>query len=304
MGVVSRESDGESRWAADRESSPVHLPGALECAYADRYAELYGRHWWWRAREEVVVSEVARLLRPDAAPLGGGSGGKKPAILDVGCGDGLLFPRLDALADVEGVEPDPNLVTGRWGGRVHVGPFESFASERRYTVILMLDVLEHLADPVAALGRARDLLRPGGRAVITVPAFNLLWTTHDEINHHFTRYRLGTLERVVQAAGMHVERWRYLFHWVFAAKLLVRAREVVRRPDPAVPSLPPRPINRALYALCRLEQRLASPLRLPFGSSLMVTCRALEPGTRAERKGVAEADPPGSREGAPGEGQV
>jgi SAM-dependent methyltransferase len=246
------------------------IPGALESGYAERYAELYGRHWWWRAREEAVVREVSRLLRAD----GGARGGSTPAILDVGCGDGLLFPRLDGMAEVEGVEPDARLVSGRWGARVHVVPFERFVSERRYTLILMLDVLEHLADPAAALARARDLLRPGGRVLLTVPAFNLLWTTHDEINHHFTRYRMDTLARVVRDAGLRVERGRYLFHWLFAAKLLVRAREVASKPEARAPSVPPRAINAALYAACRLEQRLARPLRLPFGSSLMVTCRA------------------------------
>jgi SAM-dependent methyltransferase len=255
-------------------SSAEHIPGALDSNYGDRYGDLYRRHWWWRAREEAVMAEVTRLLGAPPSALSQDVS-PKPAVLDIGSGDGLIFPRLEGIADVEGIEPDPRLVSARWGGRVHVTPFESFRTERRYALILMLDVLEHLAEPVEALRQVRELLLPGGRLLLTVPAFNLLWTKHDEINHHFTRYRLETLRRVVQEAGLSVERSRYLFHWVFAAKLLVRAREAVLSSADPTPSVPASPINRGLYAFSRLEQRIAGPLALPFGSSLMATCGVL-----------------------------
>lgn len=257
-------AEGEERVPA---TAPEGVPGALDPTYAARYTELYARHWWWRAREEVVVREVARLLRQQGE-------GATPAILDVGCGDGLLFPRLAGFGEVEGVEPDPALVSGRPDRTIHTLPFEDFRPDRRYSLVLLLDVLEHLADPVGALAHCRALLRPGGRVLLTVPAFNVLWTAHDRLNHHFTRYRRRGLGKVVAEAGLREVRARYLFHWLFFAKLAVRAGESVREASPAAPALPPGPLNRGLFLVCRLEERVLGPLRIPFGSSLMMSCEA------------------------------
>ena len=241
----------------------------MDPEYARRYRDLYERHWWWRARERLILATLRRYQ-----PAGGWR-----AILDVGCGDGVLFDRLAALGDVEGVEADPATVSaaGRQRSRIHVAPFdERFQPRKRYSLILMLDVIEHFADPLAAVRRAVELLAPEGLLVATVPAFPLLWTTHDDLNHHVARYTRRSFGVLARQAGLRVERARYFFHWGFAGKLLVRLYEAAVRPPPAPPRLPPHSLNRLLYLVSRLEQRLLTPLSLPFGSSLLVVGRRPE----------------------------
>src|SRR5260370_1313885 len=102
------------------------------------------------------------------------------------------------------------------------------------------------------------------------PAIPLLWTTHDDLNHHVARYTQRSFRALAREAGLRVERARYFFHWGFAAKLLVRLYEAAVRPPPAPPRVPPRSLNRLLYLASRLEQRVLTPLSLPFGSSLLV----------------------------------
>jgi len=64
----------------------------MDVAYARRYRELYERHWWWRAREHVILDTLRRIEPP----------GGFPSILDIGCGDGLFFDRLvDYLVTLE-----------------------------------------------------------------------------------------------------------------------------------------------------------------------------------------------------------
>ena len=237
--------------------------------YARRYRALAEGHWWWRSRNRVVVSEVQRLARP---------GGR---LLDVGCGPGALWPRLSAFGDIEGVELDASLVSDEYRDRVHVGPFdEDFVPDHTYDLILFLDVLEHLDDPVGALRHAAGLLAPGGLVLATVPAFQLLWTHHDVINHHRVRYRRHTFAAQIEEAGLDVIRARYLFHWLFAAKLLLRAREALVRPGGTdLPAIPPRALNATLERVSDMEHKVAGPLRLPFGSSfLAVAQRTTEPG--------------------------
>lgn len=235
--------------------------------YAARYRDLYERHWWWRAREPMLVREIEGH-RPAA---GWGS------ILDVGCGDGLFFDRLAPFGDVWGVESDESLVPAdsRHRARIHVGPFDAtFEPGRRFGLVLMLDVLEHLPDPVAALRKAGGLLEPGGMMLITVPAFQMLWTSHDDLNHHFVRYRRRSLGPVIGRAGLRMLASRYCFHWLVPVKLGVRALERLGAVSGDPATVPPAWLNRTLLGLTRVEQETIGRLRLPFGSSLLAWCAA------------------------------
>ncbi len=211
----------------------------------------------------MLVDELTRQQR--ARPLG--------RILDVGCGDGLFFDTLSKLGHVEGVEVVGDMIDPRspHRDRIHIGPFDaSFAPNKRYGLILMLDVLEHLTDPKAALERALTLLESDGRLIVTVPAFNVLWTRHDDINRHVTRYTRRSFSRLAEGSGLRIDDARYAFHWMFLAKLIVRASEALVPRDPTPASVPPALINSSLAALCRLEQRALTWARVPFGSSLLV----------------------------------
>ncbi|HET7459424.1 MAG TPA: class I SAM-dependent methyltransferase [Gemmatimonadaceae bacterium] len=235
----------------------------MDADYGQAYRDLYRRHWWWRARESLIV----RTLRARLA-------GRRGNVLDVGCGDGLFFDRLAEFGDVvEGVEPAAALVSsdGPHRGAITIAPFdERFRPGKRYALIVMLDVLEHMPEPARALRHALSLLEPDGTFLATVPAFEALWTTHDDVNHHYTRYTRASFAALAAESGLRIDAARYFFHWTFPAKLLTRALEAVTRPTPASPRVPPAAVNEALYRLSLLEQRTLGRLPLPFGSSLMV----------------------------------
>lgn len=197
-------------------------------------------------------------------------------MLDVGCGDGLFFDALSAIEGVElveGVEPAAVLVApdGPHRARIHVASFDArFKPGRRYSAVLMLDVLEHLPEPTAALRHALALLEPDGVLLATVPAFMAFWTRHDELNHHHTRYTKRSFRALATGADMRINEARYFFRWTAAAKLATRLVEALVPGKPISPTVPPLPLNRALYALSRLEERLIGGLPVPFGTSLLV----------------------------------
>ena len=237
----------------------------MNADYGARYRELFQRHWWWRARERVILD----ALRSRAPRAGWGN------VLDVGCGDGLFFDelaRLPGVRLVEGVEPAGDLVSpdGPHRARIHVAPFDaSFDLGRRYSLIVMLDVLEHLPDPAASLRHALSLLEPDGVFLATVPAFMSLWTRHDDLNHHYTRYDKASFTRLAGEAGLRLDDARYFFHWTAVGKIATRIKEALVPGEPASPTVPPSPVNRALYAASRLEHRLLGAVPVPFGSSLL-----------------------------------
>jgi len=238
----------------------------MQADYAQAYRELYYHHWWWRSREDRIVEALR----------GCGLSGRHSTILDVGCGDGLFFDRLSEFGVVEGVEPDTSLLRAESPHRpsIHTVRFDAdFRPYRTYDVILMLDVLEHLEDPKGALRHALSLLAPGGKLVATLPAFNALWTSHDVINQHVTRYDRTTFGALATAAGLRIDTARYFFHWVAPVKLAAHVVERVTsgtRDVPRLPRVPPPAINQFLYRMSRLEQRLLRHVSLPFGSSLLV----------------------------------
>jgi 2-polyprenyl-3-methyl-5-hydroxy-6-metoxy-1,4-benzoquinol methylase len=237
--------------------------------YGRRYRELYERHWWWRAREAVILD----ALRAVAPPGGWGRGN----VLDIGCGDGLFFDGLAEFGEsVQGVESAAALVSDDPArrDRIFIGPFDArYQPGRTFRLIVMLDVLEHLDDPAGALRHALSLLDADGIFLATVPAFQSIWTTHDDINEHRVRYTKASMRRLAAAAGLRIDRLEYFFHWTYPVKLAQRAVEVVTRPTPKPAALPTAPVNAALYALSRAERAIAGRLHLPFGSSLLVVGR-------------------------------
>jgi SAM-dependent methyltransferase len=235
----------------------------MDPEYARSYRELYERHWWWRAREDLLVETLRGLY--------GGRCNLK--ILDVGCGSGLFFSRLSEFGTAVGVEPDPLLAEAdtRHRDRIHAGDLSTLPAGDAFDLILLLDVLEHIDAPETDLARAFSILKSGGLALVTVPAFQLLWSSHDEINHHKRRYTASSLTDLIRGAGGHVHWVRYFFHWTFPAKLCIRLLEKLGVGGGSE-RVPPHNVNRALYTISRLEQRAVGPLHLPFGTSVMAVC--------------------------------
>jgi len=235
----------------------------LEEEFSRRYRELYEKHWWFRAREEMIV-ELLRRKQPRA--------GWK-SILDVGCGDALFFPELQRFGDVQGVEPVASIIRpdNPYRQRIYIGPFdERFQPRKRYSLILMLDVLEHMDEPLKALRHAVQLLEPGGALVISVPAFRFLWTKHDELNDHRTRYSRASFCRLAEKAGMNIQMARYAFHWLVPVKLAMRLKERLLDSGPSIPTVPPDVLNRLLYWISRIEEKLLGRMPIPAGSSLVI----------------------------------
>ncbi len=177
----------------------------MEENYRAEYEQLYRAHWWWRAREAILIG-VLRRRRPKPGA----------AILDVGCGNALSFAALAEFGTVRGIEVDARLLDDSRPVRAHISTEPLGAPlyddpRWRFDVITALDVLEHIDDDRHALASMAGMLNPGGLMVITVPAFELLWDRHDTLNHHRRRYTARGLKRSLAACGVDVIELRYLF---------------------------------------------------------------------------------------------
>ncbi len=153
------------------------------------------RHWWFTARRTIILHLVSQL-----APEGA-------SVLDIGCGTGFTLEALAHRYDAWGLEPDVAVrARTRESVRDRVLPGDtghlSVLAGRRFDVVLLLDVLEHVEADRTELSAAMTALAPGGKLVITVPADPSLWSDHDERNGHYRRYTEASLLALLAAAGL------------------------------------------------------------------------------------------------------
>jgi SAM-dependent methyltransferase len=250
------------------------------------------RHWWYRGRRRVLHAELDRLpLPPDAR------------ILDAGCGSGRMLDELRPRGRVTGVDANANAVTATrrrghvaWQCNIEGMPF----ADASFDLVTCLDVVEHTPDDRRTLRELRRVTRPGGTLVVTVPAYQALWSAHDIVNGHYRRYRVSELRAAAQEAG-----WYHLRDSYFNALLLGPAAVVrLTRRRPRARSarselaLTPAWLDGVLEWPLRLEAAvLRGGARLPFGLSLLavfanVALTAEHPARQpASRNGRVPAQP-------------
>ena len=244
-------------------------------SYSQYYADLWRRHWWWQVRHEVVVRELARITQGKTTAT------EPPRILDIGCAGGVAFDDFSRFGTVHGIEPDKQLIdsTPRWRGHVEqalYGP--DYPVGPPNDVILMLDVLEHIADDRGTLQNLWSQLKPGGHAILTVPALTALWSVHDDINLHFRRYHRQPLRKLLTETGFEVQRLQYLFGWslplVYLRKWLSPRNLQEYRVE-----VPSTPVNRLFGSLTRAENAITNRIGLapPLGSSLLAVIQRPTP---------------------------
>ncbi len=243
----------------------------MDEVYERRTHEVEDDHWWYRGRRRVIDEELRSLGLP--SPL---------EILDAGCGSGRNMVDLVRFGTVTGLElADASVAKARSRGvgEVVQATLESMPFDAdRFDLAVSFDVIEHLDDDRLALRELRRVVRPGGFLVVTVPAYQWLWSEHDVVNHHRRRYTRRTLEAAAGDAGWTTVSTTHFNGLLLPAAvahrglLRLRSRGSAADPAAAVSDLErtsPR-LNRLLERPLHLEARLiGSGRRIPCGLSLM-----------------------------------
>ncbi len=222
-------------------------------------------HWWYRGRRKVIRAELDRLPLPADA-----------RILDAGCGSGRTLEELVDYGTVSGLELDPAaaaVARGRGCGEIQEGRLEQLPwPDATFDLITCLDVIEHTPDDRVTLAELRRVTRPGSHLLATVPAYQALWSQHDEANHHFRRYSRRTLTAAATAAGWRVQRLTSFNSLLLAPAAAVRLLQRRRRTADYRPDLTLGPawLNDVLERPLALEAALLARGRtLPAGLSLL-----------------------------------
>ncbi len=229
-------------------------------------AKVEATHWWFVGRRRLFAREINRLGLDRTA-----------RVLDIGTSTGTNLRMLRDLGfvNVEGLDPsesarqwclDKNLgeVTQ---GDVRQMPFDNGT----FDLVLATDVLEHVDEDDVAVKEITRVLKPGGRALVTVPTFKLLWGIQDDLAHHYRRYRKGQLLALLKQGGLRSTR-AYYFNYVLFLPILI-ARRILRtfsREKRSENEINGPMINRILTFVFRVDIATSPFLRPPMGVSALV----------------------------------
>jgi len=225
------------------------LSAYLRRQFQHNYPDGIERHYWNVARNRVIERAV------------GGIPGKG-TILDVGCGRGIVVDHLRRRGfDCWGCEAGPatplnaevapHLILGR----------EAFALEPAFRDkvdrLLLLDLLEHLADPLAYLRQCREAFPRARHALIAVPAARELWTNYDDYFGHYRRYDRAAVRALLCEAAMPEVWSRHFFHALYPPLRLVAALGLRRTTEVSAPrSWLRRRLHRLAGAVLAIEERM------------------------------------------------
>jgi SAM-dependent methyltransferase len=241
----------------------------MERVVYQQMAELDDRHWWYRARREII----ADLIRRQAKPPNGA------AILEIGCGTGHNLAMLSGFGRVDALELDDEaraLSEKRLGREVMRSPLPELVEvpDRHYDLVGAFDVIEHIDDDRAALASIAAKLKPGGTFVMTVPAHQWMWTAHDVVNHHKRRYSKRGLKALIEGSPLQLIKLGYFNSLLFPLAVAQRAASKLRGKEDADVKLPAAPLNAALEGIFRAERYFVGRLPLPPGLSLFAVASA------------------------------
>jgi len=228
--------------------------------------EMEETYWWHVGRKEIIKKVLSRLGL-----------NKNTKILNVGSGTGGTVPMLEQFGEVDNVDTsDSAIAYAKSKGIKNIKKVQGIKlpyKSNSFDVLVALDVLEHIEDDGKALSEWHRVLKNNGKGIITVPAYQWLWSEHDESLHHKRRYTLSELSIKCSKAGFKINNRSYLIVFSFGLIVVYRFLSSLSNKKNGHKSsyvLLPNPINALFISLLKLESLLIKYINFPFGTTAFV----------------------------------
>ncbi len=220
--------------------------------------------WWYRARSNVVTRVMAKYSRS-----------RNETILDLGAGYGGMGAILQHYGTVDAFEPDPEarqLLFQRGYRNVLSHTEVNTLPHNTYGLVAIFDVLEHTPDDAAFLTTLFDVLTTDGKIIITVPAFQFLWSEHDVLHHHYRRYSKKSLRTVLEKCGYQVTFMSYWNMLLFFPAALMRKMGKTGESSLTMSNI----FDAILFYIVKGESHLIPTLSLPIGTGLVAYAKKID----------------------------
>lgn len=169
------------------------------------------RHPWELSRTHLIINEL------DKMKISG-------HVLDIGCGDAYfdhrlleVFPQIRELWGID-IYAKEDIHSGKWN---YVNSYEKI-SNKKFNCIILMDVLEHIEDDVSFMCQLHEYLMKDTVLLVTVPAFQWLYSLHDIQLKHYRRYNYKMLNQTLQKAGYRINNYSYFYLSLILARMFSR----------------------------------------------------------------------------------
>lgn len=231
--------------------------------------DLEDHHWWFQSRLALTRRILDRALPPVE--------GRKPRLLDMGCGTGMFLQRQNSDREIYGLDFSREALSftrGRGVERLVCADSQRlpFASAS-FDAVTAFDLIEHVEGDDLLIAEVNRILRPGGILLATVPAHPFLWSDHDVALHHQRRYRMNEFKRLFDASLWNEKRLTYSFCAIFPPAAVVRTlmRSIASDDRDASADTRPTPawLNGLMMGVHRVENAWLERFDAPMGLSIM-----------------------------------
>lgn len=249
----------------------------MDKSYYKEYYVLEREHWWFKARGKIITDLIIKSLKDQETT------GLK--ILNIGAATGKTCELLSQFGTVSSLEYDKDccdfanekLNLNIINGSILELPFR----DEEFDMVCAFDVIEHVEDDIKGLSEMKRVCKNGGLIVVTVPAFMLLWSNHDVVNHHFRRYTMANLKKLFTKINLNIIRVTYfntiLFLPILTFRLiskLIPAKFIrVGAGSDATLHNNNSISSKILYQIFKSELALIRFFNLPFGVSIFISSK-------------------------------
>ena len=241
----------------------------MEIEYENKYHEVETRNWWFVSRRKYLLDLLKNAPRASK-------------IIDIGCSSGIFLKDLEQLGfkneNLFGVDISEKAIANCKNNGIQnafVMDAQNIILKEKFDIIIASDCLEHLQDDVKAINNWNELLKTGGKMYVFVPAFQSLWSYHDEVNRHFRRYTKSELTTKLSNAKLTVLKasyWNFtLFIPVFIFRKITLILPQSKKEEGQI--LGNKLVNALLLQLLLLENKLLQYSNFPFGVSTFCIVR-------------------------------
>lgn len=187
----------------------------MDNRYYKEYFKLEREHWYFLARNKIIMNHICSLV-----------GDKQPIkILNVGAGTGYTSELLQAFGEVTSIEYDEDccaFVADNLDIQIaHGSILDLDFRTNEFDLVCAFDVIEHVEDDALSVKELKRVCKKEGIVVVTVPAHMFLWSKHDEINHHYRRYKKAQLLKLFEREGNFIYH-SYYNTWLFPPVAIFR----------------------------------------------------------------------------------
>ncbi len=184
----------------------------MEKNYYRKYYDYERKHWWFITRNNLLMQIIEKNIITED---------KKLKILNVGAGTGFTSELLSKYGEVTSVEYENScveFVNANTSLHLTEGSILDLQFEdNTFDLVCAFDVVEHVEDDVKAASEMIRVAKKDGYVFISVPAFQSLWSKHDEINHHYRRYK----KEQILSLFLKSNKLQNIYHTYFNSLLFI-----------------------------------------------------------------------------------